>query len=212
MEKLVEKGLEIRFCHDIKSYKKLIPALSEFPDDFIITADDDVFYHYDWFKILMLYHKKNPGKIICHRAHGITVDKNHNVLPYLRWDKCINPDQYFDQNSVFPVGIGGIFYPAKCFHKEVLNEDRFTKLAPFADDIWFWAMAVINKEYFGGGSPHIVAADSCTRDLWYVNAIEQIRGGALWDYNRSQGGNDKQLKAVMEHYPQIKERLRKLAP
>ena len=40
---LKKYGLEIRWYHDIKSYKKLIPGLKTFPDDIIVTADDDVF-------------------------------------------------------------------------------------------------------------------------------------------------------------------------
>jgi hypothetical protein len=34
---------------------------------------------------------------------------------------------------------------------------------------------------------------------------------ALWAYN-SQGGNDKQLKAVIEQYPQVNEVLKKIKP
>ena len=37
---------EIRnYDKDIRSYRKLIPALSDFPDAVIVTVDDDVAYH-----------------------------------------------------------------------------------------------------------------------------------------------------------------------
>ena len=39
--KLKEKGLTIKYCADLKSYKKLIPALMEYPDSIIVTCDDD---------------------------------------------------------------------------------------------------------------------------------------------------------------------------
>jgi hypothetical protein len=35
-------GLEIRTCRDLRSVKKLVPALEEFPRAFIATADDDL--------------------------------------------------------------------------------------------------------------------------------------------------------------------------
>ncbi|MCL1946985.1 MAG: glycosyltransferase family 2 protein, partial [Chitinivibrionia bacterium] len=92
---LVEKGLEIRFCENIKSYKKLIFSLREFPNDRIITADDDVYYPSDWLEQLIAEHKKNPRKIICHRAKGIKVDKDYKLLPYKKWDDKINPSAYF---------------------------------------------------------------------------------------------------------------------
>ena len=37
-------GLTIDWYHDIRSYKKLIPTLKRYPDDIIITADDDILY------------------------------------------------------------------------------------------------------------------------------------------------------------------------
>jgi len=225
MEKLVQKGLEIRFCKDIKSYKKLIPALETFPDDYVITADDDLYYPPDWFERLIAEHKKNPKKIICHRAHGIKVDENHNPLSYNNWDFCIEPNVYFANifvsrnetktmhrlESIFPTGGAGTLYPPKCLHNDVSNKELFMKLAPAADDIWFWAMAVINKEYWGGESPYVVVESGYSRNLDDVERRQQKNGNALWNYN-SQGGNDKQLKAIIEHYPQIKEYLKKIEP
>lgn len=208
MEKLTEKGLEIRYCEDTRSYKKLIPSIENFPNDNIITADDDIFYPQNWLEQLLAEHRKSAGKIICHRAHGIKVDGNHNLLPYDDWVKCIEPNAQ-QSEMLFPTGVGGILYPFGSLSKDVTNKALFTKLAPYADDIWFWAMAAINKEYFGNENPYIVVENSCTKTLFYVNILQQLSGNALWNYNRSQGGNDKQLTAVINHYPQIKERLKK---
>ena len=37
---------EIRnYDRDIRSYRKLIPALADFPEAIIVTVDDDVYYH-----------------------------------------------------------------------------------------------------------------------------------------------------------------------
>ncbi|MDR0311290.1 MAG: glycosyltransferase [Acidobacteriota bacterium] len=225
LKQLTEKGLEIRFCEDLKSYKKLIPALLEFPEDYIITADDDVYYPQNWLEQLIFEHSKNPKKIICHRAHGIKVDENHNPISYNNWDFCIEPGLYFSNvyasseksaprhllESVFPTGVGGALYPPYCFYKEITNKKLFTRLAPNADDIWFWAMAVINKEYFGKESPYIVVRDGYSQNLQNIEPEQTQGGNALWNYN-SQGGNDEQLKAVIEHFPQIGKVLGKIAP
>ena len=50
LKKLEERGLEIHFCKDIRSYTKLIPALMMCPDDAIVTVDDDMSF--------FCYHKK----------------------------------------------------------------------------------------------------------------------------------------------------------
>jgi len=224
MGKLTEKGLEIRFCEDIKSYKKLIPALKSFPRDYIITADDDIFYPQNWLEQLLGEHKKTPHKIICHRAHGIKVDEGHNPIPYTKWDYSIKPRIYFSQvfisqqqsvlrhqlESVFPTGSAGILYPPKCFHADTMNKNLFMNLAPYADDIWFWAMAVMNKEHFGEDSPYIVIAGSCLRTLSLIDPRQEKNGNALANYNWSKNGNDKQLKAIIEQYPQIMDVLRKI--
>lgn len=225
MEKLMEKGLEVRFCEDIKSYKKLIPAIEFFPGDYIITADDDLYYPHNWFELLLTEHRKNPKKIICHRAHGIKVDENHNPLPYNKWDFYIKPNIYFADvfvsqeqrvsrhqlESSFPTGGAGVLYPPRCLRKEATNKNLFMKLAPKADDIWFWAMAVTNKDFFGEESPYIVIENGYSEKLRHIDR-EQTKGeNALWYYN-SQGGNDIQLNAVIECYPQIREILRKIEP
>jgi len=209
MEKLIEKGLEIRFCEDIKSYKKLIPALQEFPSDYIITADDDVYYPENWFEQFIAEHKKNPNKIICHRAHGIRFDENYNPFPYERWEICVEPTMYI--GNIFPTGVGGILYPPKCFYKDILNKELFMKFAPMADDIWFWAMAILNNEYFKEENPYIVIENGYSRNLQDIEPEQQQDGNALWNYNCSQRGNDQQLKAVIEHYPQIKDVFKKLS-
>ena len=204
LHRLVEKGLEICYCEDIKSYKKLIPAIENFPNDCIITADDDVFYPKKWLEQLLAEHKKKTNKIICHRAKEIKVDENHNLLSYNCWDFCIKKCE-----SLFPTGIGGILYPPKCFHKNITNKELFMKFAPYADDIWFWAMAVINKEYFGDENPYVVVENGYSRNLQVIEPKQNHGENALWNYN-SQGGNDRQLKAVVEQYPQIREYLKRI--
>lgn len=213
-----EIGLEIRFCEDIMSYKKIIPALQEYPEDCIITADDDVYYPENWLERLITLHEENPNKIICHRAHGIKVDTNRDPLSYKEWDRWIEPDVYRARKpaprrrpeTVFPTGAGGVLYPPKCFHKDVADKELFMKLAPRADDIWLWAMAVINKGYFGAESPYVIVPDGYSENLQFVEPEQQE--SSLWSYNVLKNGNDSQLKAVIGHFPQIKEVLGKIEP
>ena len=41
---LRKRGLEIRFCEDIKPHKKYFHTMQEYPDDIVVTVDDDIFY------------------------------------------------------------------------------------------------------------------------------------------------------------------------
>lgn len=50
------KLVEVRFDPaKIRSYKKLIPALRDFPNDVIVTIDDDIKYHPDLLYSLVHY-------------------------------------------------------------------------------------------------------------------------------------------------------------
>jgi len=215
LKTLTKKGLEIRFCEDIKSYTKLIYALNEFPSDNIIIADDDIFYPKHWLEQMTTLHEKYPQKIICHRAHGIKTDGRGKPLAYNEWDKCIKPSLYFHNKShkpecVFPTGVGGILYPTRaCLHKDAANKELFLKIAPYADDVWFWAMAVINTDYFGGESPYIVLENGHSRKLHEID-WQQHMYNSLQSSNVTENRNDSQLSAVIEHYPQITHLFKKI--
>ena len=199
LKKLERLGLEIRFCEDLKSYKKLIPALMEFPNDTIITADDDVYYAQDWLKLLIHEHEKKPQKIICHRARRIEMDDNHNPLSYEKWNFFSHKNYCHYEEYVFPTSGGGVLYPPHSLHKDVMKKKLFLKLSPMADDIWYWAMAIINKEYFGINAPFVVVPNGYNGHL---HAVETPHPTALY-FNNSKGGNDTQFKAVLDYYPQI---------
>jgi hypothetical protein len=147
------------------------------------------------------------------------VDKNRDPLPYNKWDRGIQPNAYFAPNkpehsreSIFPTGVGGILYPPKCLCEEATDKELFMKLAPYADDIWFWAMALINKEYFAGASPYIIIENGYSGKLYDVDTRQRHSGNALDNYNVRNNGNDAQLRAVIERYPQIKEILKRIEP
>ena len=117
---LKNNGLTINWCTNTFSYKKLIPTLTNFPNNTIVTADDDIYYEKDWLKILVESHKKNSNCIISHRAHKIKFMKDGTIAPYKKWTKKIrNIKPSFLH---FLTGAGGVLYPANCFYKDVLNE------------------------------------------------------------------------------------------
>lgn len=135
--KLQEFGLTIRWYHDIRPYKKLIPALLKFPEDIIITVDDDVFYDKKMVELLYNSYLESPENIHCHRITKISL-KNGKIKAKPK--KCYNKPSFANKL----VGVGGVLYPPHSLYKDIANEQLFMKLAPTNDDIWFWLMAVMN--------------------------------------------------------------------
>ena len=142
---LAEHGLEIRHCEDMKSFKKIVPTMQAFPDSDIVTADDDIYYWPTWLEELVIAANEHPGDIIGHRVHEITTDENGGIRPYRQWNFLRNNTERSERN--FATGIAGVFYPAGCFHPDVLDQTEFRRLCPDADDVWLYWMVRMNGRF-----------------------------------------------------------------
>lgn len=196
LAELEQEGLEIKFYEDFKSYNKLIPALIHYPNDILITVDDDVYYPSDWFIKTKLSYLKNPSNIHVNRAHEIIV-KNETLQSYKDWSFCVTTVE--KEQSIFPTGVGGILYPPNSLHPDVLNSSIFSSLAPKGDDIWFWAMARLYKTKYTiveSGYKEIINVDASDTGMWIKNVFH--------------GGNDIQLMRVLQKYPELVELLEEI--
>ena len=188
LHKQIARGLEVRFCPNYKSYKKLIPTLKLFPNSNITTIDDDILYPHDMVEMLTIEHKSNPTTIIGHRAHKINVSDN-KILPYQFWENETKNHQ--SSNLCFITTGGGTLFPVNSFNSEVLNIEVFLSLCPNADDVWFKAMALLNntgckkvnddRDFF---NRFLLLSNSQDIALYKTNIVD----------------NDTQLKAVFDYY------------
>ncbi len=187
-----KRGLDINFCKDVRSYTKLVPALRNYPNDVIITFDDDLLYDYDIIERLIKAYLQNPNMIHACRVNRMILDQNNKPIPYLQWKRKIN--EIGPNRLNFLTGVGGVLYPPGCLDKEVLNEDVFLDICKYADDVWFNAMAIkkgtlINKVHTRNHLGEDYISNEGVQDvgLWNVN-------------NQGERLNDVQLKAVFDKY------------
>ena len=138
-----ERGLEIAYCEDLRSYKKLIPSLRRFPEACIVTVDDDVAYNPDFIEKMVRAHKEYPTDICASRIHRIVLDAAGKPAPYLEWQLCVEKCPK-ENNLAFFTGCGGILYPPGCLPEEVFNQDVYMEICSSADDVWFNAMRLLN--------------------------------------------------------------------
>lgn len=193
--KLKARGLEIRLVADnIKSYKKLIYALTEFDSCLLVTCDDDWMYPSWFIKDLYLCHQKHPKCICAYRAQVMKwqhkTGKQRALVTYSQWGK---PDKSHSTSpssvDIFPTTGGGALYPVNSLHKEVVNP-IFMRLCPTADDIWFKAMSLLNKT-------KVVMVKEKSIDFHLI----EFRGSqkqTLWQINETK--NDEQLKNVFDYF------------
>jgi len=142
LQRQMERGLEIGYTKDIRSFKKLIPTLKDNPESVIITIDDDALYEYDLVENLVNAYKADPRHVHGSRLRCFNLDKHGMPEDYRKWKEVCHTGQPSPRNMC--IGVGGVLYPPHCFTDEVFNEASFMDLCPRADDIWFWCMANMN--------------------------------------------------------------------
>lgn len=189
IKKLEQNGIEINYCSDIKSYKKLCPTIEKYPQEIILTVDDDMIYKKSFIKEFWTGHLKYPDRIICSVAREIKFDSHGQFLPYNLW-----PVNNNNNNTIFPIGVGGILYPPNSLACIVNNSNLFMKLAPRADDIWFWKMAQLNNTSY-----YIIKLKN---QILPLDAIYDFfhAGSSLNSINRKENENDMQLSNVINYF------------
>ena len=190
---------EIRNYHEeIRSYRKLIPALQDFPNAIIVTIDDDVWYHKNMLRDLVNLHKQFPDVVIANRAKKIQMN-----TPYRKWKKyrwyhfLIKKINISFQN--IQTGVGGVLYPPHSLNVEMFDSKLFREIAPTTDDIWFWAAAVTN-------GTKIIAAPHGHNKPHELKKPKEI---TLKTINLKQGTdlNRAAFEKILEKYPIIKQRI-----
>lgn len=180
-----QKGLIIRFVEeDIRSHKKYLYTIKEYPNCILVTADDDLIYKSNWLESMIDNHYLYPDSIICNYGHQITYDKKGNIEKYNNWQEAKT-----DSKNVFFGSGGGVLFPPNSFHTDITKIDLALKLCPIADDIWLNTMVRLN-------SKQIIKITDNNILLPIINK-ENI---ALSQYNVTQNQNDIQLLNIISYY------------
>jgi len=75
LSKLQSEIFEIKFSPLNCSHRKLIHTLEIYPEEIIITCDDDLIYRKEWLSLLYNEHKKNPTNVIGNTVVHINHDE-----------------------------------------------------------------------------------------------------------------------------------------
>lgn len=137
LRNLQNRGLEIYIKpDDLRSHKKYYYAFQEFPEDIVITVDDDMFYRSDLLYSMLNAYKANEGKIIANWTKTIIPGKEK----YTEWtDTATLKGKY-----LLLIGVGGVLYPPHCMYKDIFDVDKIKEMVFTADDIWLTCMAMMN--------------------------------------------------------------------
>lgn len=185
-----KRGLTIRYCDNLKSYKKFYYTALENPDAFIVTVDDDIIYAETMLRDLAKTYKQYPKNIICSRSH-LMKTRRDRLLPYRSWlmyEKRKNIEKRPSYYNFFTSGAGTLF-PMFLMNKKILDKEVFLELAPNADDIWLNFIAWISE----------IKTQNVKNRLGEPLFIESSASKGLYYQNLHQEQNDVQIKNVMEY-------------
>lgn len=138
LERLKRRGLKIIFVDgNLRSYKKLIYVYGS-ENKPIITVDDDIFYPRYWLNVIYNAYLEKPNEIIYLRGREIVFDDDKLKL-YHEYPQAKGFDLSY---LTIPTGVSGILYPPDSLFEDWNNIDKFMKLSPSADDLWFKVMSL----------------------------------------------------------------------
>ena len=179
--------LTVRWCDDLRAHKKYFFAMQEYPEDLIVTVDDDLTYSKDTLAALYNSYLLYPEAVSTVRAHLIVLDENRRVLPYRSWiwetDTCIHEPSM----QLMATGGAGVLYPPHLFRKEFFDAQAIMENSPYADDLWLKAMQLASEVPVVVARPH--------EQLRYIPDSQEE---ALYLINVRQDQNDVQLKNIIQ--------------
>ncbi|MDY6358377.1 MAG: hypothetical protein SPL70_03260 [Cyanobacteriota bacterium] len=188
-------GLEIEYYEEnIKSYTKLLPSLQKYPNDIIITVDDDAYYLPNLVESLYKAYLNNQKNIYTRRSVKLEFKDNKisPVSPRKYGYKHLPNASYLNQL----MGCSGVLYPPHSLYKDITNTEIIKETVPTHDDVYFWAMALLNHT-------KIQVVGGFDEDLYF---IEEAQAFSLKNINKKgQSGISLEdaAQTMINKYPQI---------
>ena len=175
----------VKVKDNIRPHKKYYYAFRDYPNDLIITVDDDFIYPSDLILNLYRKHLSFPNAIACGRSRKIAMDTEGKVMPYCNWPIYCN-DREAKMNLV-ATGMGGVLYSPKLLDERVLDLDALKTMALNQDDLWLKVMETLK----GTKTAPVSISWAEGKDLSY--------DGSLFATNEL-GENDICFHRLLEHY------------
>lgn len=191
LQTLCDRGMEIRFCEDLKAHKKYYYALkNQTRNELVITYDDDIIYPEDSIEQLYQKHLLFPDCIICNRAQ-LSSEEKGRLTPYSTWK--VNSSVGVDNPSMklFPSTGGGTLYPYGSVNEETFNIEIMKEIAFSADDLWMRFMSALN-------GTSIIKTKKNHRTF---TTIEKLQTESLQTLNCLGGENDRTIERLSNRYP-----------
>lgn len=186
-------GLEIKFVKgDLRPHKKYYYAMKEFPEDIVITIDDDVIYDKNLIRDLWESHLKFKDCIIATRAHQMTFDEKGKLQSYKKWN-LLSTLEDTPRMDLVATGVGGVLYPPHLLNELLLNDMKKISEYIDVDDLW------LKNVELNSNIPTVICKEGSILEKHRID-IPNTQITALFNKNVIKNNNDRALKKLDEQY------------
>ncbi|MDE7239159.1 MAG: glycosyltransferase family 2 protein [Lachnospiraceae bacterium] len=193
-----KRGLEIRYCDNLRSHKKYYETMKRFPEALLVTIDDDIYYSEHLLENLVHAYTHHPNAVVCSRAHLIKHKVTGEPYPYngwifySKWCKFFSKVKESEHESLFFTSGAGTLIPIWKMPRICLDKKLSGILCPTADDVWLNYMVRLAK---------LKVMQLKSSDGWYVYR-EEAQNLSLSMVNLSRNGdnNDVQLTRMQKYF------------
>ena len=196
LERLVPY-FEIRWTEEsLKPHNKYFWTMTEYPDDIIITLDDDLIYETSLVQKLLDYHYKYPQAIITNRSHLVTLNEDRTeVAPYAEWVMEQKSYLHYPRADILSTNGAGTLFPPHILPKGTFDAEGIKATSLLADDMWLMTWMYL------GDVPILPASNDGLRYL------DNTQDTGLYHLNLGRGENDAHLARLYEMFPEFKDKL-----
>ena len=181
--------LLLEWCNeDLKSHKKYYYAMQQFPDELIITVDDDEILPVTATEELLKSWLNYPNAVSARRAHLITCSEEGELLPYDRWIKEYDGCVQKPSMQLMATGCAGVLYPPHLFGQQLFDMDAILATCLYADDLWLKAMELLYD------IPVVLSSENV-----FLHHIDGSQENGLFYRNVNGHENDIQLEKISDY-------------
>lgn len=181
-----ENRLTIRWCSDLRSHKKYFYAFQEYPDDLVVTIDDDLEYSPRMLSQLYASYLLYPEAVSAVRTHLMVLSGDNVLLPYAQWGNELDAVLNVPSMQLMATSGAGTLHPPGLFRKEFFDWQVITATCPHADDLWLKAMELMSDV------PVVQAVPNEP-----LRILPGTQEDSLFDINYRQGQNDVQMQNII---------------
>ncbi|MDE7363237.1 MAG: glycosyltransferase [Oscillospiraceae bacterium] len=194
LKKEMECGVSVEYREDLICHTKYFYAMQDYPDDIVITVDDDIVYSEDLIETLYKTYCMFPNAVSALRVHQMTFNSKNEIAPYDKWKICNSDHILVPSLKLLALGVGGVLYPPHLLPEETFNLGELKRLSPRADDLWLKIME-LKKDI-----PVVLARRY--EPLTYIEGTQEVR---LCDTNFYDDKNDVQMAELIKAYNVIED-------